>query len=615
MFIERLQVEEGFLDGLDLQFESGLNVLIGPRGTGKTSVIELIRFCLEVFGLTDRSQSHARELVGSILGTGRVTVTLNVDGERLRVSRVIGDDAPGVHHDYPLPVILSQNEIELVGLDSTGRLRIIDGFRTKKSRNSAGEIEILSRIKSLTVEIQGAVSEIQGISDRISSLAGMPKELAESQVAEQTVLSTIAKTKAEQEWLTAIGKRSAALSVQKSIISRTLAIIGSYRQKLAEQLLAAPKIEAWPPAAESQDPLVPIRSDVENAKQALRAAIGSLDAGAEKLGALSRSNNSDQVAAEDQARDLRRRLESLKEGAGAATRKVAELREKVSQLSALKSLYDERMSQLTTTQQDRINLLNELETLREMRFKERQATVKALNNELGPRIQVALEKSALHSEYTSALSAAFRGSKLHYNALAPLLAERMSPREFVEAVESGDAEKLSEIGEIGLDRARSVINHLKSQGTEEILTCQIEDGVRLSLLDGTEYKSTEHLSTGQRCTVILPLLLARHTDVLVVDQPEDHLDNAFIVDTLIKAILKRKSEGQLIFSTHNANIPVLGEANKVILLGSDGKRGFVRHAGQLDHPESVTAISSVMEGGKDAFKRRYEFYAKSRSSE
>ena len=46
MIIERVQVEEGFLDGLDLRFTKGLNVLIGPRGSGKTSVIELIRFCL-----------------------------------------------------------------------------------------------------------------------------------------------------------------------------------------------------------------------------------------------------------------------------------------------------------------------------------------------------------------------------------------------------------------------------------------------------------------------------------------------------------------------------------------------------------------------------------------
>ena len=64
----------------------------------------------------------------------------------------------------------------------------------------------------------------------------------------------------------------------------------------------------------------------------------------------------------------------------------------------------------------------------------------------------------------------------------------------------------------------------------------------------------------------------------------------------------------MIFSTHNANIPVLGNADRVILLGSDGKRGFVRHAGALDDQESVSAITTVMEGGIEAFDRRAKFY-------
>jgi hypothetical protein len=64
----------------------------------------------------------------------------------------------------------------------------------------------------------------------------------------------------------------------------------------------------------------------------------------------------------------------------------------------------------------------------------------------------------------------------------------------------------------------------------------------------------------------------------------------------------------MIFSTHNANIPVLGNADRVILLGSDGTRGFVRHAGALDDPKSVDAITTVMEGGIEAFDKRAKFY-------
>jgi ABC-type cobalamin/Fe3+-siderophores transport system ATPase subunit len=153
-----------------------------------------------------------------------------------------------------------------------------------------------------------------------------------------------------------------------------------------------------------------------------------------------------------------------------------------------------------------------------------------------------------------------------------------------------------------------LIAELTKVGTDELVTCELQDSVVLSLLDGGEYKSTEHLSTGQRCTVVLPILLAKEDRILVIDQPEDHLDNGFIVGTAIEAIRKRKQMGQLLFSTHNPNIPVLGEASQVIFMGSDGQNGFVRHSGPLDDARSIEAITTVMEGGLEAFHRRAEFY-------
>jgi hypothetical protein len=95
---------------------------------------------------------------------------------------------------------------------------------------------------------------------------------------------------------------------------------------------------------------------------------------------------------------------------------------------------------------------------------------------------------------------------------------------------------------------------------------------------------------------------------VILDQPEDHLDGAFIVNTLIEAIMGRDPTSQLITSTHNPNIPVLGDATQVTLLGSDGHRGFQLHSGPLADPHIVEAITSVMEGGKEAFERRARFY-------
>jgi hypothetical protein len=102
--------------------------------------------------------------------------------------------------------------------------------------------------------------------------------------------------------------------------------------------------------------------------------------------------------------------------------------------------------------------------------------------------------------------------------------------------------------------------------------------------------------------------LSHHARTLIVDQPEDHLDNAYVAGTLVQAIVKRRADSQLLFATHNANIPVLGNASRVFVLGSDGRRGFIKRCGPLDDPGIVEDISSLMEGGREAFAKRAAFY-------
>lgn len=206
--------------------------------------------------------------------------------------------------------------------------------------------------------------------------------------------------------------------------------------------------------------------------------------------------------------------------------------------------------------------------------------------------------------------AGLRGSGLHYNTLAPTLAQNMSPLELAEAVELGDAEAITSATSIAADRAHAVIAALRRSGAiPSIVSCKVNDGVVMQLLDGQEYKNSQHLSIGQRCTVVLPILLSRRGEVLLMDQPEDHLDNAYIASTLVPSLRRRSPEDQYIFTTHNANVPVLGEADQVILMASDGRRAHLAHAGDLDAQQTVEAITSLMEGGREAFQNRAAFYA------
>jgi hypothetical protein len=192
---------------------------------------------------------------------------------------------------------------------------------------------------------------------------------------------------------------------------------------------------------------------------------------------------------------------------------------------------------------------------------------------------------------------------------APKVAESLSPREFVEAVESGNTDVfLQHVDRMTERQAAKLVSHVSGAELASVLTCVVEDDVMLSLFDGEDYKPTTELSVGQRCTVILPILLRNRLGPLIVDQPEDHLDNAYIVKTLVSRLIEQKASAQIILSSHNANIPVLGGAENVVVLSSDGRRAFVRSAEPLAHPSSVTAITSLMEGGREAFERRAEFY-------
>jgi ATPase subunit of ABC transporter with duplicated ATPase domains len=358
----------------------------------------------------------------------------------------------------------------------------------------------------------------------------------------------------------------------------------------------------------SNDPLEPVRQLIQAGQDAISQARNKIDAAMQNLSELASSNSGQVMQFDDESRTLRKKLDSLKQGVGEIARRLAVLQEKSSQLSALKSLEKGKAQRLAQVQSERKALLDRLENVRAKRFEARARLIKRLNAELSPRIQISIERAGQTAEYASALMSALRGSGLRFNEIAPVIANQMSPREFVEAVENEDIGTLANITNISPARASKIIERINEQGVDAILTVPVEDGIGLFLLDGTDYKSTEQLSTGQRCTVILPLLLKQERLSLLVDQPEDHLDNAFIVDTLIKVIAQRKKDGQMIFSTHNANIPVLGNADRVILLSSDGSRAFVRHAGDLNTPQSIDAITTVMEGGIEAFDKRSEFY-------
>jgi energy-coupling factor transporter ATP-binding protein EcfA2 len=121
------------------------------------------------------------------------------------------------------------------------------------------------------------------------------------------------------------------------------------------------------------------------------------------------------------------------------------------------------------------------------------------------------------------------------------------------------------------------------------------------------FKDASDLSRGQKCTALLPILLARRDNPLIIDQPEDNLDNHFIFETVVNAVQRMKKRRQMIFITHNANIPVLAEAELVLVMTSDGRIGAIEKSGSVD--ECREQIIDLLEGGREAFELRSKRYA------
>ena len=613
MRIERVQIEEGFLNGLDVSFAPGLNVIIGERGTGKTSLIELVRFCLGVPGYTSESAKRSLDHALSILGSGQVTVTLSDGEHEVLVTRTASDDSPRASAPYARSIIFSQTEIETVGLRAQGRVRLLDSFIGDQTDTEAQESAASSEVRSLTAEAESLRREIDELSGQIEEIPALDKQIAELAPREQQLAEVSAEANEKKKKLDAVSANIAASAVGVAAIERFHQSASRWLSSLSSLSSAPPAIEPWPRGA-GNDALAKGRVSVERAKDYLAKAIQALQTAVSEAESHLRTSQDSKLGIEDSARQLRKELEILQEGAGAIVRQGQQLRERKAQLDSLKTVLAKLRRALNTLIAQRNTALDRLDSIREQRFSARNAVATGLTETLGPRIRVNVSRAGQFEAFAAAIANALRGSGLRYNELSSTLAASVSPRELLEAVDTNDFDFIAETTGITRDRAARALAHLRGCDLGALATVAVEDTVALQLLDGTDYKGITKLSTGQRCTVVLPLVL-RHTErVLIVDQPEDHIDNAFITDTLIASVLARGPDSQIIFSTHNANIPVLGNADRVIQLGSDGRRGFPILASNLDDPPVVNAITTVMEGGAAAFNRRATFYSRHETS-
>ena len=603
-----MRIAGGTLDGFTQRFSPQLNVLIGGRGTGKSSVIELLRYCLGATSYTPAGQEQSNEHALGVLGDGRVTVTLAEGPQKIEVSRTAQDAAPDSSIPFDPPFVFSQTEIETIGLQAKSRLRLLDDFLEPRPDRHSSDSLLTAKIRSSTAEARSLLSEIDDIAEKAAELPKLQEQLSltSRQSAAQSALHT--ELERHRTALAEVTAQLAAARVRFEAISRVAGRLADWFGSLDDLVEHRPHIERWPAQAGPVDELAELRTKEAQGSSRLRSALEEFRAITVDLEGRKRSAASQTIGLENRARDIRQKIEEKQKGASAIDKLMGDLTQQISVLKSLVDLRKERETRLKQVDQVRSRLLEEMGRWRQARTTQRERVAAQLNETLGPAIRLRVKPYSQYREYVGALSGALRGSGLRYTELSERIAEAFTPQEIAALAEAKNAPTIATAMGINLDRAIRICDALRADIAGALFTTVVEDDVEIELMDGSDYKGIDFLSMGQRCTAVLPIILS-HTDrVIILDQPEDHLDNAFVVGTLVNAIVSRSDSAQTIVATHNPNIPVLGDAGKVFHLDSDGTRCFVRSAGAIESPRIVEAITTIMEGGHEAFQRRAEFY-------
>lgn len=158
---------------------------------------------------------------------------------------------------------------------------------------------------------------------------------------------------------------------------------------------------------------------------------------------------------------------------------------------------------------------------------------------------------------------------------------------------------------------RRFVSHIQGLTPEQIdrIRCWFPDDsldVRYSLKDSESFKPVEQGSPGQKTAALLAFILSYGNEPLVLDQPEDDLDNHLIYDLIVTHLREIKQKRQVLVVTHNANIVVNGDAENVIALDVRSGQTRIVTQGGLQEPSIRDEICRVMEGGREAFEQRYK---------
>jgi hypothetical protein len=640
--IESIRVRNGkHVEDLQIHLSPSLNALIGGRGSGKSTLVEYVRWSLgrdrrdDLGSLHDRvssllckpSKTSAR---GTFCDGFSVETCVRVEGRRYTVRRVLNEEPTARRDDDGAvvdvrtllrPRVFSQRQIAGIAEDPSAIRAELDEIVGPASRERFeserrvvhDEIATLQRRRD---SLRGRLAmepakrtEHGTLVDKITALEGAGR---------RELLDGFERFRKQRAWLAAVGK---SLREQAAQLRAWAGAVGSAEAQL-------PRLPAF-----EGDPHLDFLQNVEGAARGrLRDAVGSLERSAE---ALTASIEPASAAAFDAAEravladyealcvELAAKNVDFTQHA-ALSMKRKELEEELEAFRSAESTLQQTLFALAEQRQR----LVEVHRARHARRGTEAAQLLAR----GADIDLQIEAFGDRRDLANFADAALKGSGFREgdwdsieefvfgagSTEVPARLEKLADawrQDVHEAKKRGRPMDASESRAVSLLSTLQPSGHfLKSMlktdpslfdGLERFLP---EDAVRARFQQSGQWKSIEVGSLGQRATAILGLVLAAGNHPLVIDQPEDDLDNHYIYDVVVELLRQRKFERQIVVATHNANVPVNGDAELIVALEMVERAVQPVALGSIDRGTVKEQVSDIMEGSAEAFRLRRERY-------
>ncbi len=650
---------ESFFEDVTLALAENLNCIIGVRGSGKSTIIEALRY---VFGynrsLNDLGKQMAegiREMQNANLTGTMVRVAYRTRTGEDRILQATFDDKA----DYATKVFaINGDQLEIVDVEECGEFPLrLFGW---------SELETLGRVPTkqrdlldrLIPDLAPATRRRDAIRQRLQVNRGNVAQcLAELRAAFEHNGSEITRfreftndfntlnTEEVQVLFAALdlakAKRRLLWQVDENVAEQMrrvheIATI-SLRTSIDELLTQGnDELREWWHGSELQSlGLVAAETDASGLARQLSERLTAFGSTlAVRLGALDREvekvEQDLQRKFDQEGNDSMQRIADLRQNAEQRLATVRESRRKyLAGWNTLEELLEER----DAICEELVSVQNEIAGIR---AKHNSAVEKTLNRFLPAWMKVSIDFRAGQdkTQYANALKTVVPGRANNVNTARirqaleqhydPVSCARMALRsEF-----GGLIGRTTSLGDkdvsIGQEEVDSWSSKISPYDRHDGADVQIlaEDGERLGalldlqetpwddfatiLLDGGPVNEK---SPGQRASAMLPLIALAEEAPLVIDQPEDNLDKRLIGTVLMQVLAELKEKRQITVCTHDPNILVGGDAEQVIVLKAvSSTRGVVESHGSIDNPHIVETVIDLLEGGAEAFETRRRRY-------